>query len=132
MSVAWESSGNDPSGHGSWKHDSNAFLFSLVNKDHKPCKMKPTSHDGHNSIYCHSSYGPRFNNDIYISNNANHNRESYSNLGCGYKHSEYINESSEAKSFLAGSYKFQLSEIEVYSLHSLASKRKESEKKDKV
>ncbi len=38
----------------------------------------------------------------------------YSNLGCSYKHPQYAYETNEAKSFLAGSHKFQLDEIEVY------------------
>jgi hypothetical protein len=40
--------------------------------------------------------------------------DSYSNLGKCYKHPQYAQGTSEAKTFLAGSYKFQLDEIEVY------------------
>ena len=52
--------------------------------------------------------------DIFIANNAHTSMESCSNLGSTYKHSDYDLGTHEAKSFLAGSYKFQLSEIEVY------------------
>jgi hypothetical protein len=39
---------------------------------------------------------------------------SYSYLGHTYKHHQYANGTNEAKSFLAGSFQFQLDEIEVY------------------
>jgi hypothetical protein len=108
VSMAWES-------HGPWKHDPHAFLFSLTNKENRPTKMCTNTSDGHNAIFCHSSYGPRFGNDLYIASNANVSRESYSNLGFAYKPPvDYAYESHEAKTFLAGSYKFQLSEIEVF------------------
>ena len=40
--------------------------------------------------------------------------DSFSNLGWTYKHPQYAYGTNEAKSFLAGSHKFQLDEIEVY------------------
>ena len=40
--------------------------------------------------------------------------DNYSNLGCYYKHPQYEKGTKEAETFLAGSYKFQLDEIEVY------------------
>ena len=40
--------------------------------------------------------------------------ESYSNLGDYFKHPQYVRGTNEAKAFLAGSYTFQLDEIEVY------------------
>jgi hypothetical protein len=45
---------------------------------------------------------------------ANKRMKSYSNLGYSYPHPQYAFETDEAKAFLAGSYKFQLDEIEVY------------------
>ncbi len=96
------------------KSDPNAFLFSLTNKDNKPLKMKvdPNKHD--HAICCHSSCGPRFGNDIHIANNANTTMDSFSNLGWTYKHPQYAYGTNEAKTFLAGSFKFELAEIEVY------------------
>jgi hypothetical protein len=52
--------------------------------------------------------------DIYISDNSNLNADSSSNLGNCYTHPNYAVESTEAKSFLAGSFNFKVSEIEVY------------------
>ena len=38
----------------------------------------------------------------------------YGPLGYSYQHPQYVYRSNEAKSFLAGTQRFQLSEIEVY------------------
>ena len=104
-----------------WKSDPNAFLFSLTNKDNKPCKMNIDQNKHQNAIYCHSYMGPSFGFsafgkgfDIHIVDRANIVKESYSNLGYTYKQPRYAFGTNEAQSFLAGSYKFQLSEIEVY------------------
>jgi hypothetical protein len=113
-SVAWES---PLLGSGKCKSDPNAFLFSLTNKENKPCKMKIDPNKIKNAIHCWSKFGPTFGfacPDIYIKNNANETKESYSCLGNTYKHPLYAYGTNEAQSFLAGSYLFQLSEIEVY------------------
>ena len=110
-SVDWESSY-----YGYYKTDPNAFLFSLTNDDNKPSKMKINSSQTHQALHCYSDFGPSFGagGDIVILDNANTTMDSYSNLGLTYKHSQYAFETHEAQSFLAGSYYFQLSEIEVY------------------
>ncbi len=61
--------------------------------------------------------GPVFGggSDLFIADQSNLTTYSYSNLGCSFTHPDYAYESNEAKSFLAGSSKFQVSEIEVYS-----------------
>ena len=101
-SINWESSGG-------FKSDLNAFLFSLTNKDNQPCKMRPINTTM--SIFCFSEYGPIFgNDDIHIGNNANTTAGSYSKLGDSYQHPQ----PSQGNSYLSGSNKFKLSEIEVY------------------
>ena len=97
-----------------YKSDSNAFLFSLVNKDNKPIKMK--CQNAHNSIYCSSTSSAVFGggHDLYISNNSNTNTTSYSNLGHSYEHPKHKYDTSEVSSFLAGSFNFKVSEIEIY------------------
>jgi len=99
-----------------YKSDENAFLFSLTNKDNKPCKMKIKAKKCQYAIYCDSSLGPTFgaNRDICIHFNTNTTVDSYSRLGSTYKHPHYDVDTHEANTFLAGSYFFQLSEIEVY------------------
>ena len=57
-------------------------------------------------------FGPTFGggHDIHICNNANTIMNSYSHLGNSYQHPQ----PNQGYSYLAGSYNFQLSEIEVY------------------
>ena len=110
-SEAWDVSGD-------WKSDSDAFLFSLTNKDNNPCKMKIDSNQSQFAILCNSEYGPTFGDgpDIYVDSNANTTRQSYSRLGNTFKHLQYRMGTNEARSFLAGSIDFQLSEIEIYEI----------------
>ena len=108
-SVSWQSSAN-----GKWESDPNAFLFSLTNRDNKPLKMKVNRNEHQYAINCHSEYGPTFGGDIRIANNVNTTMNGYSDLGCFYKHPQYEYGTDEAQTFLAGSFKFQLDEIEVY------------------
>jgi len=108
-SVSWESSAIDKS-----KSDPNAFLFSLTNKDNRPLKMNIDPNKQRYAINCDSKYGPSFGGDICIVNNANTTMDSYSDLGCYYKHPQYEYWTNEARTFLAGSFYFQLDEIEVY------------------
>ena len=114
----------------SYENDSNAFIFSLINKLNKPIKMKCICPD--KSIYCFSDCIRFGRGDLCIgvrrdfnlfkhldyakgSNKTTNNySNNYSNLGNSYKHPDYAYGSNEAKSFLAGSYEFQVSEIEVY------------------
>ena len=105
-----------------WKNDPNSFIFSLVNKDNKPIKIKVT--ENKYSIGTYETCGPAFggnvlNNelssgDIYISDKSNLNAYSSSNLGNCFIHPNYAVESTEAKSYLAGSFNFKVVEIEVY------------------
>ena len=76
--------------------------------------MKVNRNQYQYALYCHSECGPSFGDDITIFNNANTTTNSVSNLGCFYKHSQYEYGTDEAESFLAGSFRFQLDEIEVY------------------
>jgi hypothetical protein len=111
--ATWESN-ND----GVYKPDPNAFLFSLTNNDNQPCKMYIDPRQVHQAIYSRSGCGASMGagHDIYIADNANTSNESYSNLGFTYSHPVYYEETNEAETFLAGSYHFKLSEIEVYRL----------------
>ncbi len=97
-----------------WISDPNAFIFSLTNKDNQPLKMKVNRNQHHNAIYCHSSCGPTFGDDINIADDANITMDSWSNLGGTYKHPQYAWGTDEVQKFLAGSHNFQLDEIEVY------------------
>jgi hypothetical protein len=105
--VSWDSSSEQ-------KSDAIAFIFSLTNKDNKPMNIKIHPNQHQYAIFCHSECGPTFGDDIHIANNANTTMDSRSNLGFAYKHPQYGHGTNEGKTFLAGSHKFQLDEIEVY------------------
>jgi hypothetical protein len=101
------------------KTDNNSYIFSLINKDNKPLKLKCS--DASKAVYCSTDYGPIFGlgPGIRISNNSNQNKKSISNLGITsgvYKHPYYADDSLEAKSFLAGSQYFKISEMEAFTL----------------
>jgi hypothetical protein len=98
---------------GDYKADPNSFLFSLINKLNKPIKMKLSRSYG---ICCVSNYGPTFGggHDLSIADKSNENLDSYSFLGTSYIHEDFNKGSNEAQSFLAGSIKFKVLEIEVY------------------
>jgi len=97
---------------GIYKADPNSFIFSLINKTNKPIKMKNITAE--RAIGCAESYGPVFGIDLMIADKSNTNTASSSDLGSSYIHPDYTKGSNEAKSFLAGSMNFQVSEIEVY------------------
>ncbi|KAL9963156.1 hypothetical protein ACROYT_G032331 [Oculina patagonica] len=104
-----------------YRYNSAAFLFSLVNQPGwKPLQIYQTGKDSPNkahSIYSCSSYGPTFGggHDFYIASYASTRTNSYTNLGYTYgPPAGHSYGSSFAKSFLAGSYKFQPDEVEVF------------------
>ena len=104
-----------------YRYDSNAFLFSLVNKPGwAPVKLPRAgkySSRRQYSIYNNPSNGPTFGrgDDIYISNYASSNRNSYANLGHEYSPpSGYSYGSTFTQTFLAGTYTFTPDEIETF------------------
>ena len=69
------------------------------------------------SLYYYPSFGPSFGSgsDIYISNDASSNSNSYSNLGITYSPpSGYSAGSTFAQTFLAGTYQFTPEEVETF------------------
>ena len=111
--ASWDAPTN---GGYKFKHDPQAFLFSLKNLDNRPCIMR--TNDATKSISCSASSGPRFGacGDLNIADNANVSLNSFSDLGDTYNHDVYSCGTDEAKSFLAGVKYFQLSEIEVFKI----------------
>jgi hypothetical protein len=98
------------------KLDLNSFIFSLINKDNESLLIKCSHNYG---IACSFLDGPIFGGisgkrDIFISGKSNLKSTSYSKLGQSFIHPDYLEGSNKAKSFLAGSHKFQVEEIEVY------------------
>jgi len=129
---AWRSQGNVT--------DTNAFLYSLINKENKPFKAlfqasyRDRNTDGtdisdfednefynnnnnidNTSIFCNSSYGPSFG---YVKS-GHYDLQIASNscrsdFGYSYKNQDYPAGSSKASSILAGSTSFETVEIEVF------------------
>ena len=100
-----------------YQYDSKAFLFSLVNKPGwAPVKLPQIGRLSF-SVGFQSSYGPTFGqgHDVYISNSASSNSNSYSDLGYTYSPpSGYSYGSTFAQTFLAGTYKFTPDEVETF------------------
>ena len=105
---------------GWYRHDSKAFLFSLVNNPGwAPLKLPQTGihSSSRRSIRCHSALGPTFGGgyDIGIYNNAQSNSNTHSDLGWTYSPpSGYSYGSTFARTFLAGSNKFTPDEVETF------------------
>jgi hypothetical protein len=100
------------SGYG-FRNGFESFIFSLINLDNRPLKIKWSQNY---AIYCEKNHGPTFGGgyDLFIGDKSNTNITSYSGLGHSYIHPYYAYGSNEAKTFLAGSFNFQVIEIEVY------------------
>jgi len=99
-------------------YDANAFIFSLRRLGYQN-KQRLNVTSSSNALFGYYYYGPIFGagHDIYVSDNSNQNNNSYSNLGHSYQLPNNMNYGSEeAKSYLAGSYYWQTTEIEVYQL----------------
>ncbi len=102
------------------KSDPNAFIYSLTNARNQPTKIPVDPCNVQDAIYCNSEQGSTFGSDdicienskMYGSNNVSiWKKKNHSNLNNIYKHPEFRRDSFEAKSFLAGSFVF---DIEVY------------------
>ena len=100
------------SGSGGYSPASKAFLFSLYNKDgYNPVKLTQYQNQ-HLAVY-HSSHGPTFgNHDIYISNNALSNANSYTY--CGTVYSAPSGYSPGDCGFFTGAQYFTPTDIEVF------------------
>ena len=72
--------------------------------------------DNDHAIEGHPSYGPIFGRDEIVIASDSTNQESWSNFGYYYKHEDYQYVTEEAKTILAGSYKFKTVEIEVFKM----------------
>jgi protein sidekick len=100
---------------GGYKTDPSAFIFSLVNKENVPIKMRVK--DAKFAIWCFSTRLPIFGeNDFNIAPGANSNELSHSHLGKFYKHPIHGRRTSQSNCFLAGTADFRVSEVEIFKL----------------
>lgn len=94
------------------RHPKISFLFSLD----KQTKHFIFQNEDHNT-FSNSSVGPTLGNgfNLHLSNNCNKNSESYTDLGNTYElPNGIIYQENEARSYLAGSYHFEVEEYEVF------------------
>jgi hypothetical protein len=101
------------SGNGIYKADQNALIFSFINKLNHPLTIGWSNNNG---IIYKSLNGALFGSgsDLSIADESNKNTNSCLNLCHSYIHPDYLYRSNEAKSFLAGSFNFRVSGIEIY------------------
>jgi hypothetical protein len=104
-SESWGFAGNSSA----YKYDATAFIYSLTHKA-KCATQKNTSY----SICDQGTYGPTFGggNDIRIYDNCNTRGDNYCDPNQG--NSSYALPPGADNTFLAGSYNFTVTEIEVY------------------
>jgi hypothetical protein len=96
--------------------DAHAFIFSL-RRSGNPNKDRFNITRPDYAIRSYYNYGPAFGHghDIYVSDNSNSNEKSYSNFGYAYQLPKNLTyDTDEAHSYLAGSYYWKTTEIEVY------------------
>ena len=100
-------------GSSGYKCCSKSFIYSLVNLvGIGPTKLPLKTAAAQSGIYNNRDSGPTFGggHDLYLCGGANATSNSYSNLNHSYECSSHIT----AKTFLAGSYNFTVSELEVF------------------
>ena len=100
-------------------YSSNSFLFSLYNiNGYAPVKVNIKSSSYSKAIYTCSDKGPSFGygHDLYISNKAASNRNSYTYCGYSYPLPHGYSASGYSCRFYAGgsSYKFIPTNVEVF------------------
>ncbi len=104
-------------GRNVYTYSNSSFLFSLRNKDNlAPFVANIKQGMENKALRPARDYGSWFgSNDILVHGNSNSNNNSYSNFGKSYQLPPgYVQGTEEAKSLLAGEYKFSTSEIEVF------------------
>jgi hypothetical protein len=101
-----------------YSYHNECFMFSLVNRTGLPIYLPQTDRN-RNSLYSTIGSGPIFGSgpDLSICNNCNLVTSSTAKVGGSYfLNQEYAPNSTQSKSFLAGSQMFTVKEIEVYQL----------------
>ena len=95
---------------GKWLNDPAAFLFTVLNPRAAPPALFPSKANGR-SIYCHSSFGPWFGLDLYVSGAFDGQCASY--IGCdGYTNGTVH----DGRTVLTGGWAFTPTEVEVWRL----------------
>jgi hypothetical protein len=115
-SASWSSILTNNYFNGACIYDSNAFIFSLRRSGNSN-KERFNVTQPQWAIYSSFTWGPLFGYDIVVSDNSNTNEKSFSDWGHAYEFiPKNIPDESEyyGQSYLAGSFFWQTTEIEVY------------------
>jgi hypothetical protein len=97
-------------------YDENAFVFS-INKLGNQIRQRFNISNPDKAVIYSSWQGASFGDDLMISDNSNLNENSYSNLGNSYQLPDNVYYGTKnAQSYLAGSYTWKTTEIEVYQI----------------
>jgi hypothetical protein len=101
-----------------YTNDGKTFLFSLVGAKGQQPTLCPTISGKGNSTYGCSTYGPTWGggHDLYLVSGCDKSSGSYSNLGYSFSAPGLTYNTQPCKDFLAGSYNFMVTEIEVYKI----------------
>ena len=102
-------------GQGEYVRCSQAFLFSMVNPHGLgPIKLPLKTGKEQYGIRSFNGYGPTFGggHDLHISENANTNTNSVSNLGHSYQCHP-----GQQSTFFTGGMRFTVTDYEVFGLH---------------
>ena len=107
--ATWDSSSG-------YKSDPQAFIFSLVNKSvaAKQRALRMPVKSGKPSIHCSAAYGAIFGGGYDLC--LNNGQTGYANLGSYYDFPLHAYGTHEARTFLAGAYTFDTSEVELFQL----------------
>lgn len=100
-------------GAGSYLASPQAFLFSVVNPHRMGPTKLPLTKNQNNAICSYRNCGPTFGggHDLHITENANSNNSSYSNLGFSYECP-----SGKQNTFFTGVKTFSVTDYEVFGL----------------
>ena len=91
-----------------WLNDPAAFLFTVVNPHADPPALFASKANGY-PIYCHSSHGPFFGGDLWVTGEFD---KGYSDVGYGY-----VNTSGHSgATVLTGACRFIPAEVEVWGM----------------
>jgi hypothetical protein len=109
--VEWES-GDKYKGDDSPR----SFLFTLRNPHGvPPRKFALRAEEKQYTIYCNSTRGPAFYGYLFVYNNCNANRESYTRIGTHWDDCADANDTA-FEYFFTGAEKFTVKEIEVFEI----------------
>eukprot|EP01080_Neovahlkampfia_damariscottae_P003694 gene3694-6508_t len=102
-----------------YEFDQRMFLFSIKRTNEESpviAKLEGPHHSNTYGCYNSTGYGPTWGggHDLYICSNPNTTNSNYSNFGYAFTCNNLVYGSTEANNFLAGSYNFKLTEMEVF------------------